>query len=209
MIIVSVKDPRSIVRNYKYLKEFEKELYIKYFPKENEREPLKNIIDRIWNNSYPKSDILLLVENDKVIAGCISDFYAKCKSIEPIYLVVDEEHRNKGLARDMIEIVFSRDGVDDMYVEADNPELVELSETSIDPKLRLNIYNKLGFDVLDINYVQPPLDKGMDFEKGLVLMCKTKNPPITKGRIKTFLTEFYDSLGCLDTDEYRELIKDL
>lgn len=206
---VIINDWHTIVRNYKYLYEFEKRLYLKYFPNQNEREPFKKIIDRIWNDEYPKTDIILFIDEDKVIAGCVSDYYPNCKTIEPIYLVVDEEYRNQGLARRLLDTIFSRKDIDDMFVEVDNPELVEIGESSIDPKTRIEIYKKLGFDIVDINYVQPPLDEGMDFERTLLLMNRTKKPPLTNKRLRKFLTEFYEGLDSIDTDEYRELMKSL
>ena len=206
---VIINDWHTIARNLNYLDEFEHRLYLKYFPNKNEREPFKKILDRIWNDEYPKTDIILYIDEGKVVAGCVSDFYSKCKAIEPIYLVVDEEYRNQGLARMLLDTQFNRKDVEDMYVEVDNPEMVEVGESSIDPKTRIAIYKKLGFDMVDIKYVQPPLDEGMDFERSLLLMCRTKNPPLSKKRLKTFLTEFYEGLNSVDTDEYRELVKSL
>jgi ribosomal protein S18 acetylase RimI-like enzyme len=149
------------------------------------------------------------VEDDVVVAGCVSDYYPDSKAVEPIYLVVDDTHRNSGIARMLLDTIYKRSGVVDMYVEVDNPELVSESGSSINPKTRVDIYRKLGFTPLDIKYVQPPLDDGMDFEHNLILMYKTKRKPLTKNRIKNFLTSFYKCLGSVDTDEYRELMNDI
>lgn len=205
-MIVRINDKISMEENRDYLYNFESLLYLKYFPNQNEREPFKNIIDRISNGRQPKTDIILFVDNGCVIGGCINDFYPACGSIETIYLVVDERYRNRGIAKMLLDETYDRDDVVDMYVEVDNPELIGDSESSIDPKTRIEIYNKLGFRSIDVEYVQPPLDDGMEFEKNLILMCKTKKQPLTKERIKAFITEFYRCLGYLDSDEYHKLI---
>ena len=203
---IVVKDWVSLSKYRKFVDDFEKNLYLKYFPNENEREPFNLILERIWNDEWPTTKMVLHVEDDKVIAGCISDYYTECKTIEPIYLVVDEEHRNKGIAKEMLEDVFRGNDIVDMYVEVDNPERVEGTDSAIDPKTRIEIYRKLGFELLDLDYVQPPLDKGMDYERNLLLMYRTKKPPLKRERLVKFITSFYKGLNSLGTSEYFKLI---
>ena len=209
MRVVAVNDWTGLLKYRKFVNDFEENLYLKYFPNENEREPFKNIKDRIWNQKYPESEILLCVEDDVVVAGCVSDYYPGSKAVEPIYLVVDDTHRNSGIARMLLDTIYKRSGVVDMYVEVDNPELVSESGSSINPKTRIDIYRKLGFTLLDIEYVQPPLAEGMDFERNLLLMCKTKRKPLSRDRVKKFLTDFYRGLDCVGSDEYRKLMDNI
>ena len=203
---VVVNDWISLSKYRKFVDDFEKNLYIKYFPNENEREPFDAILERIWNDGWPNTKIVLYVEDDHVIAGCISDYYPECKSIEPIYLVVDEEHRNQGIAKEMLEDVFRGNNIVDMYVEVENPDKVNSTDSAIDPKTRIEIYKKLGFNVLDIDYVQPPLGEGMDYERNLLLMYRTKTKPFNKKRLAKFLMYFYMGLNSYGTPEYFKLI---
>ena len=161
----------------------------------------------MWNEEWPYTQITLIVEDNKVIAGCISDFYPECETIEPIYLVVDEKFRNRGLAKKLLDELFNITGVIDMYVEVDNPERVNENNSAIDPETRINIYRKLGFELLDFEYVQPPLGEGLDFERNLLLMYKSKNHSLPKERLISFMTSFYKGLNSLDTPEYFKLIK--
>ncbi len=208
--MIVVNDLESYIEYEDYVVQFERELYLPSFPNENEREPFNLIIERIKQRVIPYTDIILEIEDDKVIAGCISDYYPSCKSIEPIYLVVREEYRKQGYAGKLLNEAFKLyDNISDMYVEVDNPKFVSSNDSAINPDTRIKIYEKLGFKMLDFNYVQPPLDEGLDYEYNLRLMHKSKDNKITKERLIDFLENFYEGLNCKDSPVLQDIIKEI
>ena len=203
--MVKVTDKASYKEYRKYVEEFEKELFLPSFPNENEREPFENIVKRITTKSYPQTSILLNIEDGKVLAGCVSDYYPECNAVEPIYLVVREEHRNKGIAREILDILAG--GAKHIFLEVDNPERVSGEDSAMDPTVRLEIYKKMGFEVVPIHYVQPPLSKGLDYERNLVLMHRGNS--LNKADLQTFLYYFYKGLHAEDSDELLKMLEEI
>ena len=186
--------------------QFFTELYIPAFPNDEEREPVENIVSRIRNRLKPITELILLMDGDTVAAGCIADLYPGAKTIHVIYLVVRESYRRRGLAKQLLNSWFSlHPELLDMYVEVDDPDVVVPENTTIDPRTRIEIYKKMDFSLLPLKYVQPPLEEGLPYAYGMQLMYRSVDPEKMKSRLKTFLVEFYDGLGCLESDP--ELIK--
>ncbi len=193
---------------------FEQDLRIPSFPKENEREPLKNILERVCNpNSRPHSGFLISKdkEDGTICGGAIYDYYPEAGAIEIIYLVVDEKKRKRGIATSLINQCTSLyPDIKDVYVEVDNPSLVEDNMSVINPRTRIAIYNKLGFQSVPISYVQWPLDEGFDYERGLILMRRsTDGKALSKQRLIRFLSDFYTFAGFKDDPELLTMINEI
>lgn len=180
------------------LAEFRDSLYIPLFPNEDEREPFENIINRIKNGGTPETRIILAKDNGRVIGGIVTDYLTE-DIAQPIYLVVKEEYRRKGVGRDLFESSVRNYG--NVFIEIDNPETVSVENSGMDPAKRKEMYEKWGFKQVPIKYAQPPLSKDGNYEYSMLLMYRTN---ITKKTVKTFLDVFYSGLSASDS---RELIR--
>lgn len=203
---------RKMYDTYKsYIEKFRDNLYLPSFPDPNEREPFEYITSRIQlgDSWWPRTDMLLYLDGDEIASGCITDYYPECKSIEAIYIVTDPQYRGQGLAKGLLKETFNLyPEAIDLYLEADNPSLVPPGSSAIDPELRIRIYQKLGFELLDFNYVQPPLAEGLDYTRNLMLMCMSRKP-LTKERLVTFLDSFYRGLDCFNSPEYDKMVESI
>lgn len=201
-------------RKKELILDFENTLRVPSFPKENEREPLKNILERVCNpNSRPRSGFLISVdkEDGTICGGAIYDYYPEADAIEIIYLVLDEKKRKRGIATSLINQCTSLyPDIKDVYVEVDNPSLVEDNMSVINPKTRIAIYEKLGFRAVPISYVQWPLDEGFDYERGLILMRRSADgKALSKQRLIRFLSDFYAFAGFKDDPELLTMINEI
>ena len=154
---------------------FENEIYIPAFPFENEREDFNIIKNRIKKPSFPETKIYLLIQEGKVKGGAISDYFKDSAVIHHIYLAVKPEYQRQGIGNQLINKV-QEDAIEDGYkwmvLEADNPELTDETETSMNPIDRLNMYFKWGFTLTPYQHVQPPLDEDKEYDYHLLLLYK-------------------------------------
>lgn len=186
-----------------HLAEFENELYIPAFPNEDEREPLENIIYRIENRGFPKTKIILETEDNLVVGGVITDYLAE-DIAQPIYIVVRETYRGKGIGRNLFEE--SIRNYTHVFVEIDNPETVDVRNSAIDPRARKEMYERWGFKRVPIDYVQPPLSENSDYERNLILMYRAN---INKRVVKRFLERFYYGLNASDSEELAKMFRQI
>ena len=209
MMFISINNKETLNNNHIWLDKFERELYIPNFPNENEREPFGNIKQRIENNEYPKTTITLLVNNEQLVGGCIIDSYIECNSIEPIYLVINKNMRNKGYGKHLLEKSISNmTYAQHVFLEVDNPEKpINKEFITIDPYKRLNMYLNWGFKILNFNYVQPPLSKEGKPEENLLLLYKGNE--LNKDSLKEFLFCFYKGLGAEESEYLSKMYNEI
>lgn len=189
---VSIKDKYGVEEHSLLLSEFE-EIYNSSFP-ENEREPFQNIIERIYCNNKPITSIKLVTYDNKCIGGIVMDYYPECNVIEPIYFVVMKNYRNHGIGKKLFNSVVNEyENINHLIFEVDDPQKVKTEESAMDPTQRLNMYLKWGFNIIPINYIQPPLSEDKDWENNLLLLHKGEI--LTKDELKSFLKYFYLYLG--------------
>ena len=136
---------------------------------------------------YPYTlHITLLIEDDKILAGCSYEYYPKSQSALLTYIVVSElkiHHEN-------IKVLFAES----------NSDKVDESKDVMNPKLRRQILNRLGFFYLDFDYIQPPLSKESDKCKDLLL--SVHKDYLISDKIKShilvdWLEEFWETLSDL------------
>ena len=185
------------------LAEFRDSLYIPLFPNEDEREPFENIINRVKNKTLPETRIILAKDNGRVIGGIVTD-YLTDDIAQPIYIVVREEYRRKGVGRDLLECAVR--GYGNVFIEIDNPETVSSDKSAMDPSKRKEMYEKWGFKQVPIKYAQPPLSENGNYEWNLLLMHRAN---ITKKTVKKFLDVFYEGLSASDSPELKRMKEEI
>jgi len=206
-----ISDSESYSKYKNQLSDF-KDLYIQGFPDINEREDFDVILNRVFGPKQinePHSVIILSIsedDNQEVMGGLIADWYETSKSIHLIYLIIDEKFRGKGVAKKLI-----KEGVEDIknwintekgveiknvFFESNNPE--KTTTDSFDPVTRLEIFSHLGAKLININYIQPALDKNKKEVDNLLLLSfpqfNEKGDKIPATEIMAFLTDLYLSL---------------
>jgi len=61
-------------------------------------------------------------------------------------------------------------GCNAILLETNSAEKVTVQQDVMDPRMRHTIYHKMGFRLLDFEYVMPPLGKGFEKLKGVLLL---------------------------------------
>ncbi|NJB84340.1 GNAT superfamily N-acetyltransferase [Lewinella marina] len=193
------------------------------FPDENEREEPRYILQRIREGSdKPHTHLIAYTIDGRVRAGAIFEYYPLSACCMLTYLFVDKKARDRGIARQLIETDRERGipglvahlreqgrPVRAVFFETNNPFLTPEGTDSMAPADRLTAFYKLGAKRVDIDYVQPPLDR----EKAPVTNLYLCTFPRLSGDVfllsintlLCFLVEFYHSLEALEGDLPREL----
>lgn len=148
-----------------------------------------------------KLHITLLVDTCKILAGCCYEYYPKSKCCLLTYIVVSDESKGQGLSKilisEMLQQIQSHYGKIDAIFAESNSDKVDGSKDVMNPKLRRQILNRLGFSYLDIDYVQPPLSEELDKCRNLLL--GVYKDYLVEGKIKSvivlnWLEEFWNVL---------------
>ena len=125
-------------------------------------------------SDYPYTlHITLLIEDDKILAGCSYEYYPKSQSALLTYIVVSELDKGRGLSKILMSEIKSQlkihhENIKALFTES-NSDKVDESKDVMNPKLSRQILNRLGFFYLDFDYIQPPLSKESDKCKDLLL----------------------------------------
>lgn len=206
--IILIENRNDVNENLSFLHQFEKDVYIKNFLIEEEREPFETILDRIRYGYMPKTLIVLITEGKTVVGGCVSDYYPQCEMLEPIYLAVRPEYRRMGFGRLLVECSLEQyPSCNHMFVEVDNPGCVKEERSAMPPTERIQVYKRMGFDLVPISYIQPPLVEGYPSSSDMFLMHRGK--PLDKETLKEFLHCFYEGLDALDSPYLTEMCNEI
>lgn len=154
---------------------------------------------------YPYTlHITLLIEDDKILAGCSYEYYPKSQSALLTYIVVSESAKGRGLSKILMSEIQSQlkihhENIKALFAES-NSDKVDESKDVMNPKLRRQILNRLGFFYLDFDYIQPPLSKESDKCKDLLL--SVHKDYLISDKIKShilvdWLEEFWETLSDL------------
>ena len=174
---------------------FEKHIYIPLFPFENEREDFEIIKDRIKYDSFPQTKIYLFIEDGNVKGGAVSDYFKDSSVVHHIYIAVKPEFQKHGIGKQLINKV-QDDAIAEGYkwivLEADNPDITNDNQTSMNPTSRLNMYLKWGFKITPYQHVQPPLDENKDYDYHLLLLYKNlTDESFNEKHLTNFVKDFF------------------
>jgi N-acetylglutamate synthase-like GNAT family acetyltransferase len=151
---------------------------------------------------YPYTlHITLIIEDNKILAGASYEYYPKSESCLLTYIVVSDFAKGKGLSKILMseiqnQLEFHYKELKALFAES-NSDKVSESEDVMNPKLRRQILNRLGFQYLDFDYIQPPLTKNSN--KCRDLMLAIHKDYVTSKKVKSliildWLSEFWSSL---------------
>lgn len=167
------------------LRLFYERLYVGEFPDADERESLKNIERYLrlkaegWygRNNY---HVLLVLDGEEPVAGSISDYLAEVNTGVIEFLVVAPARRRDGLGRRLLEWTEGKLAGDaqaqgralDAVIGEMNDPFKSPPGDSLDPFLRLRVWDAWGYAKLDFPYVQPALSAQQEPVPHLLLSMK-------------------------------------
>jgi len=169
---------------------------------------------------------LLVNEQNRVIGGLMYEFYPQSLCGLLSYLVVKEEYRGRRLANYLIDIAkesLDRDAqkltsdqtkkINAIFLETHHPPLSHFGPQYVDSvqeesldiwTKRMNLFGRLGFQVIDVPYLQPPLEIGKNPAYNLFLLnYHPENwPDLSPTTLRDFLVEF--NIGCGNEESMAE-----
>lgn len=152
------------------------------------------------DDANPQSYVLSCNPDDPV-GFLIFEIYKRSNCALLTYVAVRSDCRGQGIFKLMFEEadkIFRSKDVKAVYAEIHNPQLEVSKNDLMNSNERLQVFQKMGAEILPIKYVQPPLDEESGPSKDLLLL--TFNPAQGMNHARSFLHEFYQCLNVADPD---------
>jgi hypothetical protein len=182
------------------------------FPKADQAEDPSVWLPLIDENGVPQGQpvihvVLALDSGENVAGGLIFEHYRISDCWLATYLAIRTDMRNQGIAGGLIEEALRSirprgTGRWLFFAEAENPDCISAKDERSAAETRLRIQDRLGFQPLLIQYVQPSLGPGKRQLDDLRLLCRLPQPDCTQvpaARVASFLREFYEALDQSDS----------
>lgn len=202
----------------KLFEAFYYEVYVDGFPDESERESMENIIKQagyIGDCDEAKYHCIVARVDKVPVGGIIGDYFVKsnCSAIE--FLVVTKKYRKCQIGKQLFDFMIGRfyedalsygkKSMDYCFFETENPWKLQPTDKAMGIN-RLNILAKLTTGIVEINYIQPPLEKGKKAVDYLYLgVCVLNQQLSTEVMectfIKMFLEEYFKYAFGIDKPE--------
>ncbi|GAM17997.1 hypothetical protein SAMD00019534_011720 [Acytostelium subglobosum LB1] len=183
---------------------FYNELMLPNFPIKNELEPLSNFINALseerrtnFNPHVAELHVLLALRwptdssdlQPTIGAGITFEYYPSTNCGLLSYLVVHRSSRGQGLAGILVERsveLLDRHakqrgqlaGCNAIFLETNSAEKVTVQQDVMDPRMRHTIYHKMGFRLINFEYIMPPLCAGYEKLKSVLLLTVYLTPHI-------------------------------
>lgn len=163
------------------------EIYLPAFPIETERESLEKMERLLTTMDVPVRMVVIVAGNNlddpasaRLHAMSVAYYYPQSAVGLLAYNAVDPGQRARGYGRKMVdariaalEALAKTDGrrLAAALIEVNDPAKVAPGEDSMDPAKRIALFEKWGARLIDLAYVQPPLEPGAAFCDTLRLMA--------------------------------------
>lgn len=204
------------------LKEAYDEVYMPAFPVDNEREPLSKWMARLAadhpNNRITQYAIALTGHHlddshRRFITGVAVGVYYREAAIGLLaYNAVRPEARGEGVGKELVKArieAFDRDArydgrvLEGVVLEIHDPKKISAEMDTMDPAVRLEIYQKMGAVVLPIDYTPPSLSTDQDQQANLCLLSMPgpQGQYASPAALTTFIRSMYLTLGDKNPEE--------
>lgn len=190
------------------------DVYMAAFPIDAERESLDSWVKSLTQEDSSSAIVITIagenlddLEGRTVKALSVGYYYADTNAGLLAYNAVDPAFQGQGLGRIMVEAreramqeLAQQRGktLGGTFVECNDPAKINPDEDVMDPKKRIAIFEGMGARVLNIDYVQPPLQVGGEKCDTLKLLAYP-NPVTgkypTKDEVRDYLTGIYTELA--------------
>lgn len=192
------------------LGQFENDVYIPSFPNADEREELSDIVGRIRTpkSNEPSSYCVLAINDGRVVAGLVADWYKDCGFLEIIYIAVGRQYRKNHIGSELLDagIKLITDSLQPQAVKYVVLEVEKPTAPAADIEAvnRLVVWDRWGARRIPIPYFQPPLSPDKNVVDNLMLMVLPKYSSLADGMVETdplrhFLKDFYRGLNFQDS----------
>ncbi len=171
MDIKEANDPKEVEKIYP--------LYQMLFPVEDERETVDNLKKYLTNiNSSVEHFSYFIIyaeENNYPIGILIGDYFKDSHTRIIEYVGVAPEWRKKGIAKKLIDKFFSlcpedeKGKINGTFIEVEDPLDERNKKESSTP-----FWDLLGYEVVQLRYICPPLSEGKKPATNLILMYKSE-----------------------------------
>lgn len=156
-------------------------------------------------------------EGENIIGFIIGDYYSEPNSGVIEYVAVKSEYRARGYGKELIKHftnAITNDAgkdIDGIYCEVDIKPLRDSNNAGL---TSLKFWDNCGYNVVEVNYVQPALDSSKKPVQYLVLMYKDqKGSGLLVNGLKTFIKSYMKYAMCIihpdGTEEFKLLEKQL
>ncbi len=170
----------------------------------------------------PQTFAVISEESGNVVAGIVADWYDESGSLEIIYLAVSSDTRRHGIGTQILHegtnailenIRNKYKGKINVFFETENPQADYSARSPIKPADRLSFFRKNGAKRIPIDYIQPPLDPSLDWDKDMFLMMlpefSNAKDSISASELIDFLYQFYKGLNAEGCEEYGLIVQDI
>lgn len=141
--------------------------------------------------------VRLALDGDAILAGICFEQYPRSRVALVTYMVVAPAARGRGLGEQLL-----RGAVGELHAAGSPLVLGEVNDPARaihDPpevaQARLARFVRWGARVLDVRYIQPRLDRGLERDRGLVLVAFAGREPLPSqlpgADLRAFVDEFY------------------
>ncbi len=168
----------------------------------------------------PELHIAVAMEEGNVLGGLNLELYRESGTWLLAYIAVRADGRGSGIGRRLLESAIElsmqartadrESSPPILLAEAEDPERA-LKDGGFDRSLRLRILSNLGFRIVDMPYVQPPLGAGRGPVDWLFLLAHQSglgpDSELESDRLHRFLHEFYraQSVTPEEDADFREM----
>ena len=190
------------VDNESDIANFYANIYIKNFAPD-ERDSLDDLIHRtLYLKSNNHHDMIFAYQNGQIVGGIVFDWFASCNCGLIEYLVVDNQFRGMRIAQRLVAKATAqmshyagKKPLNAIFIEIEDPEKLTglTAQAAFDNYRRLKLWSNNRFEKVDINYIQPALDEGLNKLDNLMLAVntlKSDSEYIDAEILKNFLIDF-------------------
>eukprot|EP01100_Stratorugosa_tubuloviscum_P006496 TRINITY_DN2801_c0_g3_i2.p1 TRINITY_DN2801_c0_g3~~TRINITY_DN2801_c0_g3_i2.p1 ORF type:complete len:305 (-),score=141.69 TRINITY_DN2801_c0_g3_i2:90-938(-) len=222
---IQLRDLEPSELKWNLLNRFYNELMIPNFPDGDELDPIDVWIEMFSpNNSLYRTTILQITlafeKNDEnlelILGGAVNEYYPRSQCGLISYIVVNQKIRGSNIGTILADQSFivlnsfaqffhSIPKCRVIFAETNSPDLVSPEQDVMAPRIRCKVLHKMGFSLVNFNYIQPPLSENQSAAYNLLLIALKTNEIcqfdpiqskyyILNNHLRWFLEEFWDSV---------------
>ena len=157
-------------------------------------------------------------KTDEIMGGIVFEFYNLSSFGLISYICVDPKYRQYKIGRNLIELAEdqlnnrslqnSGKSCEAILLEISSPMRLkdEEKDHSFSAEQKISVFRKIGCDLVEIDYIQPPLDNVFLPDDSLLLICINKEKKTHDGnKLADFFFEFWET-SCEDSSPFKEYL---
>jgi len=194
----------------------------KFFPKKEQLDTLDTLSASLNPKESKFFEVVIHIvlafkeDSEEILGGIVFEFYHVSSFGLLSYICVEDKYRNLKIGKKLIDVAEeelnscaiqnSGNPCGAILLEMNSPYRIKEKEDSFSPQQRINVFKNLGCNLVEIDYVQPPLDTNLPPDTSLLLICLNKDgnkKSIDGDKLADFYREFWET-SCDDPSEYKQ-----